>query len=249
MSDEEENAEGGKDDDISVGTNFSIKFSNSSSQSVFINTISSPEEDIKLKNGRKNSEQNFQTLSEGNEVIKNSTEDIAKSVNGERTSKQNSPITNGGAKGIKYDIIRKESSTSDQYDEAFVEDLSDLDGFSDDNDEIKSTSFQNKTDETSLLLPETDNEESAKHSTKALEQQSSVDSSVTGTSTSTAAFSFRSLGNRHKLILISICLCNFLSYLCLSLIAPFFPEEVKIIRSFYSDFSLRRFCVSQFYYN
>ena len=239
MSGEEENAEGGQDDDISVGTNFSIKFSNTSSQSVFINTISSPVENIKFKNDGKDSEQNFQNLSEGSKAIKNSTEDVAKSVNGERTSKQKSPITNGGTKGIKDgDIIRRESFpniniTSDQYDEAFVEKLSDLDGFSDDNEGVNSTSFQNKTDETSFLLPETDNEESTKHSTKALEQQLSVDSAVTETSTSTAAFSFRSLGNRHKLILISICLCNFLSYLCLSLIAPFFPEEVMISRCFY----------------
>lgn len=228
MSGEEENAEGGKNDDISVATNFSIKFSNTSSQSVFINTISSPVEDVKFKNDGKDAEQNFQTLSEGSKVIKNSTEDVAKRINGERTSKQNSPITNGGTKGIKDDvIIRRESFpniniTSDQYDEDFVEKLSDLDGFSD--EDVNSSSFQNKTDETSFLLPKTDNEES----TKALEQQSSVDSAITETSTSTAAFSFRSLGNRHKLILISICLCNFLSYLCLSLIAPFFPEEVMI---------------------
>lgn len=43
---------------------------------------------------------------------------------------------------------------------------------------------------------------------------------------STPSFSFRILTNTHKLILISVCLSNFLAFLCLSLIAPFFPEEV-----------------------
>jgi hypothetical protein len=39
-------------------------------------------------------------------------------------------------------------------------------------------------------------------------------------------FSFFALSRRQKAILCSICMAYFLSFLCISLLAPFFPQEV-----------------------
>ncbi|XP_062591163.1 MFS-type transporter SLC18B1-like [Saccostrea cucullata] len=52
------------------------------------------------------------------------------------------------------------------------------------------------------------------------------DTSSTPTS-ETTGFSFFALHRKQKAILCSICMADFLSYLCLSLLAPFFPQEAS----------------------
>lgn len=54
------------------------------------------------------------------------------------------------------------------------------------------------------------------------------DSSSIPSSESIAGFSFFGLPRKQKAILISVFMADFLSYLCLSLLAPFFPQEVSV---------------------
>ena len=66
---------------------------------------------------------------------------------------------------------------------------------------------------------------------RSYSQTSNADESETDSSSNTPVrgFSFFALPRRQKLILISICMADFLSYLSLSLLAPFFPKEVSIV--------------------
>lgn len=52
-----------------------------------------------------------------------------------------------------------------------------------------------------------------------------TDTSSIPSSESSAGFSFFALPRKQKAILASVCMADFLSYLCLSLLAPFFPQE------------------------
>lgn len=56
-----------------------------------------------------------------------------------------------------------------------------------------------------------------------------IDSSNFDTASETHGFSFFALPRKQKAILCSICMADFLSYLSLSLLAPFFPQEVSIM--------------------
>lgn len=58
-----------------------------------------------------------------------------------------------------------------------------------------------------------------------------TDTSSIPSSESSAGFSFFALPRKQKLILASVCMADFLSYLCLSLLAPFFPQEVRNVWS------------------
>lgn len=56
-----------------------------------------------------------------------------------------------------------------------------------------------------------------------------TDTSSIPSTESSAGFSFFALPRKQKAILASVCMADFLSYLCLSLLAPFFPQEVRIV--------------------
>jgi hypothetical protein len=55
-----------------------------------------------------------------------------------------------------------------------------------------------------------------------------IESNDFDTASETQGFSFFALPRKQKAVLCSICMADFLSYLCLSLLAPFFPQEVSI---------------------
>ncbi|CAC5370097.1 unnamed protein product [Mytilus coruscus] len=103
--------------------------------------------------------------------------------------------------------------------------------------------IQNIIIETSLISSNPE-DEGLENKNGSCDDQSDIES----TDLSTPTFSFRALGSRHKLILISISLCSFLSYLCLSLIAPFFPSEAasKNVSDSVSGWIFGIFALTQF---
>ncbi|KAK3088776.1 hypothetical protein FSP39_023627 [Pinctada imbricata] len=63
--------------------------------------------------------------------------------------------------------------------------------------------------------------------TRKSSEESSEEESDSSDGTPTQSFSFFALPRKHKMILASVCMADFLSYLSLSLLAPFFPKEAS----------------------
>lgn len=203
MQNNEENVNQTDEQDVSVQYDYSIKFSNNSkSQNLLVNkkTLHSEDETSKSERG-------------------------SRSLNGSKRSGNYGAVSS-------VETLRK-TSPSNCYDEEFIdpvvnqdnkysEPVKSQDKFTDGrNVNPTGKEIQTVILETSLISSNSEDE--------GLENKIQGSCDIESPDSSTPTFSFRALGSRHKLILISISLCSFLSYLCLSLIAPFFPSEVRLL--------------------
>lgn len=224
MQNNEENVNQRDEQDVSVQYDFSIKFSNNSkSQNLLVN----------------------KTLHSEDETIK---------------SERDSHLLNGSKKSGNYCAVRAGETLqitppSNCYDEEFIDPVVNQDNkfFEpvkgqdklEDGRNVNPTGkeIQNIIIETSLISSNPE-DEGLENKNGSCDDQSDIES----TDLSTPTFSFRALGSRHKLILISISLCSFLSYLCLSLIAPFFPSEAasKNVSDSVSGWIFGIFALTQF---
>lgn len=78
------------------------------------------------------------------------------------------------------------------------------------------------------------NEDGCRHS-PGTSTENDTSGSSNDTSTETRKFSLWGLSSRKKFILASTCWCDLSTFMCLSVMAPFFPEEVSLV------------CISKFF--
>ncbi|XP_063418170.1 MFS-type transporter SLC18B1-like [Mytilus trossulus] len=226
MQNNEENVNQTDEQDVSVQYDFSIKFSNTSkSQNLLDNKRTSNNKDETSKSERD-----------------------SRSLNGSKRS--------GNYGAVNSEESLRKTSPSNCYDEEFIdpvvnqdskyfEPVKNQDNFTDGkNVNPTGKEIQTIIVETSLISSNSEDEGLENKIQGSCDDQSDIESP----DLSTPTFSFRALGSRHKLILISISLCSFLSYLCLSLIAPFFPSEAatKNVSDSVSGWIFGIFALTQF---
>ncbi|XP_052085589.1 MFS-type transporter SLC18B1-like isoform X2 [Mytilus californianus] len=221
-----ENVNQREEQDVSVQYDFSIKFSNNSkSQNLLVNTKALHSEDETIKSERD-----------------------SRLLNGSKKTGNYGAVSTGESLRTTHPSNCYGEGFIDQVvnqDNTFFEPVKRQDKFTDGrNVNPTGKEIQNVIVETSLISSNSVDEGLENKIQGSCDDQGDIES----TELSTSTFSFRALSSRHKLILISISLCSFLSYLCLSLIAPFFPSEAasKNVSNSVSGWIFGIFALTQF---